>query len=101
MLVNDVSLRNLIPGELATGFGFYQSQPSSSFSPVAVTPDELGETWSDRKRHRPLLSHRHSDPFGQPVTRTHITHNFPTLAPDSIPTHHRGPATPTRQATTS
>ena len=44
MLVNDVSLRNLIPGELAKGFGFYQSKPSSSFSPVAVTPDELGET---------------------------------------------------------
>ena len=49
MLVNDVSLRNLIPGELAKGFGFYQSKPSSSFSPVAITPDELGDTWRDGK----------------------------------------------------
>ena len=49
LLVNDVSLRNLIPGELAKGFGFYQSKPSSSFSPVAVTPDELGEAWKDGK----------------------------------------------------
>ena len=52
MLVNDVSLRNLIPGELAKGFGFYQSKPSSSFSPVAVTPDELGETWRDQEHER-------------------------------------------------
>src|SRR5690606_23942404 len=57
MLVNDVSLRNLIPGELAKGFGFYQSKPSSSFSPVAVTPDELGEAWKGGKVLRPLVSH--------------------------------------------
>ena len=54
MLVNDVSLRNLIPGELAKGFGFFQSKPSSAFSPVAVTPDELGDAWRDGKLHRPL-----------------------------------------------
>ncbi len=48
MLVNDVSLRGLIPNELAKGFGFYQSKPSSAFSPVAVTPDELGEAWDAR-----------------------------------------------------
>jgi fumarylacetoacetate (FAA) hydrolase len=56
MLVNDVSLRGLIPGELAKGFGFFQSKPSSAFSPVAVTPDELGESWKEAKVHLPLLS---------------------------------------------
>ena len=64
MLVNDVSLRNLIPGELAKGFGFFQSKPSSAFSPVAVTPGELGDAWRDGKLHLPLLlssiSHLHS-----------------------------------------
>ncbi len=49
MLVNDVSLRGLIPGELAKGFGFFQSKPSSAFSPVAVTPDELGDAWDGGK----------------------------------------------------
>ena len=56
MLVNDVSLRGLIPGELAKGFGFFQSKPSSAFSPVAVTPDELGDAWDGGKLHLPLLS---------------------------------------------
>jgi fumarylacetoacetate (FAA) hydrolase len=54
MLVNDVSLRNLIPAELAKGFGFFQSKPASAFSPVAVTPDELGTAWLDGRLHRPL-----------------------------------------------
>ena len=54
MLVNDVSLRNLIPAELAKGFGFFQSKPASAFSPVAVTPDELGDAWRDGKVHLPL-----------------------------------------------
>ena len=57
MLVNDVSLRNLIPAELAKGFGFFQSKPASAFSPVAVTPDELGDAWRDGKVHLPLVSH--------------------------------------------
>ncbi len=52
MLVNDVSLRNLIPGELAKGFGFFQSKPASAFSPVAVTPDELGDAWDGGKLSR-------------------------------------------------
>jgi fumarylacetoacetate (FAA) hydrolase len=56
MIVNDVSLRNLIPAELAKGFGFFQSKPSSAFAPVAVTPDELGDAWRDGKLHLPLLS---------------------------------------------
>jgi fumarylacetoacetate (FAA) hydrolase len=62
MLVNDVSLRGLIPGELGKGFGFFQSKPSSAFSPVAVTPDELGEAWEDGKLHLPL----HVDLNGSP-----------------------------------
>ncbi len=56
MLVNDVSLRNLIPGELAKGFGFVQSKPATAFSPVAVTPDELGEAWAKGRVHLPLVS---------------------------------------------
>ncbi|ARU90673.1 fumarylacetoacetate hydrolase family protein [Pseudomonas sp. M30-35] len=79
MLVNDVSLRNLIPGELAKGFGFYQSKPSSSFSPVAVTPDELGDSWKGGKVHRPLVSHINDQLFGEPDAGTDMTFNFPTL----------------------
>lgn len=79
MLVNDVSLRNLIPGELAKGFGFYQSKPSSSFSPVAVTPDELLEAWTGGKVLRPLVSHINDELFGQPDAGTDMTFNFPTL----------------------
>jgi len=66
MLVNDVSLRNLIPDELAKGFGFFQSKPASSFSPVAVTPDELGSAWDGQKLHLPLLSHYNYKRFGEP-----------------------------------
>ena len=65
MLVTDVSLRNLIPGELAKGFGFFQSKPSSAFSPVAVTPDELGDAWQDGKLHLPLLSTFNGEAFGK------------------------------------
>ncbi len=79
MLVNDVSLRNLIPAELAKGFGFYQSKPSSSFSPVAVSPDELGEAWHDGKVHRPLVSRINGELFGQPDAGSDMTFNFPTL----------------------
>src|ERR1700730_2531266 len=56
MLVNDVSMRNLIPGELAKGFGFFQSKPATSFSPVAVTPDELGNAWQGGRLHLDLES---------------------------------------------
>src|SRR5256885_13944965 len=66
MLANDVSLRNLIPGELAKGFGFFQSKPSTAFSPVAVTPDELGPAWREAKLHRPPLVHPNGRPFGRP-----------------------------------
>ena len=79
MLVNDVSLRNLIPGELAKGFGFYQSKPSSAFSPVAVTPDELGEHWAEGKVNLPLITHLNGECFGRPDAGVDMTFNFPTL----------------------
>jgi fumarylacetoacetate (FAA) hydrolase len=79
MLVNDVSLRNLIPGELGKGFGFFQSKPSSAFSPVAVTPDELGECWADAKLHLPLLSTLNSDPIGKPDAGVDMTFDFGQL----------------------
>ena len=79
MLVNDVSLRNLIPGELAKGFGFYQSKPSSAFSPVAVTPDALGEAWSDGKLHLPLRVTLNDKLIGEPNAGVDMTFNFPRL----------------------
>jgi len=79
MLVNDVSLRNLIPGELAKGFGFYQSKPSTAFSPVAVTPDELGDSWQDSKLHRPLVSTLNGQPFGHPDAGVDMTFSFARL----------------------
>jgi fumarylacetoacetate (FAA) hydrolase len=79
MLVNDVSLRNLIPGELAKGFGFFQSKPASAFSPVAVTPDELGEAWSGGKVHLPLHVWLNSERFGAPNAGEDMTFSFPQL----------------------
>nr|WP_298113663.1 fumarylacetoacetate hydrolase family protein [uncultured Pseudomonas sp.] len=93
MLVNDVSLRNLIPGELAKGFGFYQSKPSSSFSPVAITPDELGDAWRDGKVHRPLVSHINDALFGQPDAGVDMTFNFPTLVAHAAKTRPLGSGT--------
>jgi fumarylacetoacetate (FAA) hydrolase len=79
MLVNDVSLRNLIPNELAKGFGFFQSKPASAFSPVAVTPDELGGDWRDGKLHLPLLIHLNGKKFGAPNAGADMAFNFPQL----------------------
>lgn len=79
MLVNDVSLRNLIPGELAKGFGFFQSKPASAFSPVAITPDELGDDWRDGRVHRPLTVHLNGALFGKPDAGTDMVFNFPQL----------------------
>jgi fumarylacetoacetate (FAA) hydrolase len=78
-LVNDWSLRGLIPGELAKGFGFYQSKPATSFSPVAVTPDELGEAWRECKVHLPLLSRINGREFGRPDAGTDMTFSFAQL----------------------
>lgn len=79
MLVNDVSLRNLIPAELAKGFGFFQSKPASAFSPVAVTPDELGEAWDGGKVHLPLVVHLNDELFGRPNAGVDMTFDFPRL----------------------
>jgi fumarylacetoacetate (FAA) hydrolase len=79
MLVNDVSLRGLIPGELAKGFGFFQSKPSSAFSPVAITPDELGGSWKDAKVHLPLLSTLNDTAFGKPEAGVDMTFDFGQL----------------------
>ena len=79
MLVNDVSLRNLIPAELAKGFGFFHAKPSSAFSPVAVTPDELGAAWDDGKVNLPLVTHLNGELFGKPDAGTDMTFTFPQL----------------------
>jgi fumarylacetoacetate (FAA) hydrolase len=78
-LVNDWSLRALIPGELAKGFGFYQSKPATSFSPVVVTPDELGGAWRDSRIHLPLLSRINGHEFGRPEAGADMTFNFAQL----------------------
>lgn len=79
MLVNDVSLRNLIPAELAKNFGFFQSKPASAFSPVAVTPDELGEAWSGAKLHLPLRVTYNGKEFGHPNAGVDMTFSFAEL----------------------
>lgn len=79
MLVNDVSLRGLIPAELAKGFGFFQSKPSSVFSPVAVTPDELGAAWQDGRVHLPLLVTYNQALFGKANAGEDMTFNFPQI----------------------
>lgn len=79
MLVNDVTLRNLTGPELAKGFGFVQSKPASAFSPVAVTPEELGHAFDGAKVNLPLLSFINDQPFGKPIAGDDMTFDFPTL----------------------
>lgn len=79
VLVNDVSLRNLIPAELAKGFGFYQSKPATAFSPVTVTPDELGDRWRDGRVHLPLRTWINGEWFGAPECGVDMTFSFPQL----------------------
>jgi len=79
MLVNDVSLRGLIPAELAKGFGFFHGKPSTAFSPLAVTPDELGEAWDGGRLHLPLLVDLNGKPFGRANAGIDMTFDFPTL----------------------
>jgi fumarylacetoacetate (FAA) hydrolase len=79
LLVNDVSLRNLIPDELAKGFGFVQSKPACSFSPVAVTPDELDDAWKGGKVHLPLRSTWNGKLVGQPHAGVDMVFSFPQL----------------------
>ncbi|GAB6195040.1 fumarylacetoacetate hydrolase family protein [Lysobacter xanthus] len=78
-LINDVSLRNLIPDELAKGFGFLQSKPRSALSPVFVTPDELGDAWQGNKVHRPLVTHINGAWFGAPEAGVDMQFDFAQL----------------------
>lgn len=90
LLVNDVSLRGLIPAELAKGFGFFQSKPSSAFSPIAVTPDELGDVWQDGRVHLPLLVTYNQQLFGKANAGDDMTFNFPTLVAHAAKTRPLG-----------
>jgi fumarylacetoacetate (FAA) hydrolase len=86
MLVNDISFRNLIPGELAKGFGFLQGKGQTAFSPVAVTPDEFGSAFDGKKVHLPLLSQVNGKPFGRPNAGVDMTFDFPTLIAHAVKT---------------
>ncbi|MBN5159297.1 MULTISPECIES: fumarylacetoacetate hydrolase family protein [unclassified Stenotrophomonas] len=92
-LVNDVSLRNLIPGELAKGFGFLQSKPRSALSPVFVTPDELSAAWQDSKVHLPLLTHINGQWFGAPEAGVDMQFNFAQLVAHAAKTRPLGAGT--------
>jgi fumarylacetoacetate (FAA) hydrolase len=93
LLANDWSLRNLIPAELAKGFGFYQSKPATAFSPCAVTPDELGEAWSGGTVHLPLVSHINGELFGQPDAGVDMTFDFTQLIAHVTKTRRLGAGT--------
>jgi fumarylacetoacetate (FAA) hydrolase len=88
MLVNDVSLRNLIPGEMTKGFGFLQSKPSSAFSPVAITPDQLGSHWRDGRVHLPLVTRINDQVLGHPNAGQEMTFNFGQLIAHAAKTRH-------------
>ncbi|MFL6548304.1 MAG: fumarylacetoacetate hydrolase family protein [Povalibacter sp.] len=93
MLVNDWSLRNLIPGELAKGFGFYQSKPATAFSPVAVTPDELADAWDGGKVNLPLTVLINDKLFGRPQAGIDMTFDFPRLIEHITKTRNAGAGT--------
>ena len=92
-LTNDVSLRNLMPGELAKGFGFFQSKPASSFSPVFVTPDALGDRWRDGKLHGTLEVSLNGEPFGRADAGEDMTFDFGTLIAHAAKTRKLGAGT--------
>jgi len=79
VLLNDVSLRALVPGDLARGFGFFHSKPPSSFAPVAVTPDELGEAWDGRRAHGPVRAWVNGELLGEPDAGSDMQFDFPRL----------------------
>jgi len=87
-LVNDVSLRYLAKVELTKGFGFLQAKPASAFSPVAVTPDELGGAWKDGRVHLPLITHHNGGEFGRPEAGVDMVFNFPQLIAHAAHTRH-------------
>lgn len=90
MLVNDWSLRQLIPAELAKGFGFYQSKPATAFSPVAVTPDELGAAWDGGKVHLPLHVQVNGQWVGHPDCGTDMVFDFPEIIAHAAKTRRLG-----------
>ncbi|MGB7541378.1 MAG: fumarylacetoacetate hydrolase family protein [Burkholderiales bacterium] len=92
-LVDDVSLRHLIAAELAKGFGFLQGKAATAFSPVAVTPDELGEAWDGKKVHLPLSVHINDKPFGTPDCGTDMQFDFPRLIAHAAATRRLGAGT--------
>ncbi|MET4665971.1 fumarylacetoacetate hydrolase family protein [Sphingomonas sp. PvP056] len=92
-LTNDVSLRNLIPGELGKGFGFFQSKPASAFSPVFVTPESLGDWWQDGKLHRTLMIDLNGQPFGRVAAGEDMTFDFGTLIAHAAKTRALGAGT--------
>lgn len=93
MLVNDVTLRGLIPAELAKGFGFFHGKPSSAFSPLAIPPDLLGDAWADGKVHLPLLSTLNGNLFGQPNAGVDMTFDFGRLVAHAAKTRPLGAGT--------
>ena len=93
MLVNDVSLRNLIPNELAKGFGFFQSKPSTAFSPVAVTPDELGPIWQGGKVNQVLEVDLNGEPLGRVDAGIDMTFNFGELISHACKSRNLGAGT--------
>jgi len=93
MLANDISLRNLIPDELAKGFGFFQGKPSSSFSPVCVTPEELGEAWDGNRLHRALHVRLNAEAFGKAEAGVDMTFDFPALIAHAARTRPLGAGT--------
>ncbi len=90
MLVNDVSLRGLIPGELAKGFGFFQSKPATAFSPVAITPDELGDAWQDAVIRLPLKVDYNGQPFGRADVGQDATFSLADLVAHAAKTRNLG-----------
>ena len=93
MLANDWTYRNLVPAELAKGFGFFQSKPASSFSPVFVTPDALGERWRDGKLHGALEVALNGEPFGRADAGEDMTFDFGTLIAHAAKTRRLGAGT--------
>lgn len=93
MLVNDVSLRGLIPDELAKGFGFFHGKPSSAFSPVAVTPDELGEAWKNGRINLPLRTSLNGNVLGSPNAGTDLNFTLPQLIAHAAKTRRLGAGT--------
>lgn len=92
-LINDVSLRNLIPAELGKQFGFLQGKPRSSLSPVFVTPDELGDAWRDGKVHLPLITHYNGELFGEPECGADMQFSFHELIAHAAKTRPLGAGT--------